>query len=285
MRVAGGHPKRVAALHRRIAEVLRSLSRACGLSVCLHDVTDFTRVGASERLSVELRTHQNPFCLAVKERAGKACVRDDLRNANRKAARLRTSFVKRCHAGVLELVTPVMLEGAHVGSLFLGPTADSGTRRARVPAKLPVRSRKELGEFAALAAVVADHLAQVGETMRMYEAQSAKRSEPVTRGIEFASRKYAEPVTVVDAARHACLSPSRFAHVFSEETGLPFHAYLTGVRIERAKRMLTRSTLRVSEVAAMTGFCNQNYFASVFRKHTQKTPTEYRRVHGEAVDA
>jgi transcriptional regulator GlxA family with amidase domain len=186
---------------------------------------------------------------------------------------------------VIELVAPVLIERSHVGSLFLGPAVEPGARTRVDASQLPRRSAAELKKLGALAAVVAAHIADVGEVMLTQGIQASRHSEPAARGIEFAELRYGEPITVEDAARHAFLSPSRFAHVFSDEMGVPFHAYLTALRIGRAKKLLARSTLPIGRIAELTGFCNQNYFASVFREHAGATPTAYRAANAKPVEA
>ena len=76
----------------------------------------------------------------------------------------------------------------------------------------------------------------------------------------------------------------RSAHVFSAEAGMPFHQYLAAMRVEKAKGLLAHSSLTVGEIAARCGFCNQNYFAAVFRERAGMPPGEYRRRRQESIE-
>jgi AraC family transcriptional regulator, arabinose operon regulatory protein len=83
-------------------------------------------------------------------------------------------------------------------------------------------------------------------------------------------------ISIDELARAVHLSASRFAHLFSEETGLSPRRFAERQRIERAKQLLELTALPVASVAAETGFRSQFYFATRFRKLTGSSPTEFR---------
>jgi AraC-like DNA-binding protein len=271
-------------LRAGLARILASVSRLSGLSICLHDLAGFTREAGRRILPANLYLHHHPFCARLKSRRQPACYRGDFERANRRAGELRRVFVKKCHAGALEAVVPVFISGNHVGTLFAGPAAERGRPLPGGGRSLPVRSRRELLEVGRLLAVVAGYAAEAAQALMLEGMARAARSEPVRRATALAERRYGERLTVADAAGEAYLSPSRFAHVFAAETGLPFHRYLAALRVEKARGLLAHSSLRITEVAARCGFCNQNYFAGVFRARTGMTPTEYRRKQQQSID-
>ena len=47
-------------------------------------------------------------------------------------------------------------------------------------------------------------------------------------------------------------------------------------RIERAKYLLTSSSLKMSEIAQQCGFASASYFARIFRNAEDISPAEYR---------
>ena len=52
--------------------------------------------------------------------------------------------------------------------------------------------------------------------------------------------------------------------------------YLIRRRMERARELLKNESYKIQEVASQTGYSNQRYFASCFKKYYGYTPTEYR---------
>jgi AraC-like DNA-binding protein len=78
-------------------------------------------------------------------------------------------------------------------------------------------------------------------------------------------------------ARTAGLSPFHFSRVFKAHTGVPPHRYLTGLRLEEAKRLLRDSALSVTDICYEVGFRNLSHFIAAFRAHAGVTPSRYRR--------
>ena len=78
------------------------------------------------------------------------------------------------------------------------------------------------------------------------------------------------------AAAAAALSKFYFTRFFKEQTGQTFHAYLSLVRINRAKEYLTESDLPVTEVAYLCGFSSIKTFNRIFKTFTGVSPSTYR---------
>lgn len=55
-----------------------------------------------------------------------------------------------------------------------------------------------------------------------------------------------------------------------------FVSYLTGIRLEEAKKLLLETEFEIKEIARKTGFCDAAYFIKVFRKEMGCTPAVYR---------
>ena len=72
------------------------------------------------------------------------------------------------------------------------------------------------------------------------------------------------------------LGVSRYREVFRSITGVSPVEYITRLRVERAKDILTQNTASVATVAEAVGYSNRSYFQRIFRKYTGKTPGDYR---------
>lgn len=84
------------------------------------------------------------------------------------------------------------------------------------------------------------------------------------------------------------LSPSRFAHLFRDQTGTPPGRYLHRLRMQRARVLLERTFLSVREVMRQVGFRDPSHFARDFRRYHGVAPSVLRgRTHrpGPAPDA
>ena len=81
---------------------------------------------------------------------------------------------------------------------------------------------------------------------------------------------------LADVLDHLGVSRSYFSSVFKAQTGQSFVEYLTGLRMDEAKRLLRETGLCTYEIAERIGFVDPHYFSVSFRRRTGMTPREYR---------
>lgn len=80
-------------------------------------------------------------------------------------------------------------------------------------------------------------------------------------------------------ADHVGLSPDYVVKLFKKEMGISISDYILQERLSRAKELLVKSDMSISEVALSVGYSNFSYFSTLFRKETATTPQDYRRQH------
>ncbi|MBS1724490.1 MAG: helix-turn-helix transcriptional regulator [Armatimonadetes bacterium] len=90
-------------------------------------------------------------------------------------------------------------------------------------------------------------------------------------------KHYSKPLTDADIARAVGLSTSHFRHLFKEATGLPFHRYLLGLRLEKAHAQMGYPGVSVTEVAESVGFACLSHFSRAFTKRFSVRPSEVRK--------
>jgi AraC-like DNA-binding protein len=101
------------------------------------------------------------------------------------------------------------------------------------------------------------------------------------RARDLMDREYARPLDVATLARTALMSPAHFSRQFREAYGETPYAYLMTRRIERAKALLRRGDLSVTEVCMAVGCTSLGSFSARFTQLVGETPTAYRaRDHG-----
>lgn len=74
------------------------------------------------------------------------------------------------------------------------------------------------------------------------------------------------------------LNPSYLSREFSKYfEDLNFGEYVRKLRIEKAINLIQNSDLTLTEIAYMTGFSDQIHFTRIFKLHTGKNPSSYRK--------
>lgn len=106
-------------------------------------------------------------------------------------------------------------------------------------------------------------------------ARLTSYSKPVRQAMDYIERHYAEKITLDELAKHAKLSPPYLSNLIRKETGRNLADNINRVRIEQSKRLLMNTNMDISAVARGVGFRYQNHFASIFKKFTGNSPTEF----------
>jgi AraC-like DNA-binding protein len=96
------------------------------------------------------------------------------------------------------------------------------------------------------------------------------------RARDLMDREYARPLEVAELARAALMSTAHFSRRFRAAYGETPYAYLMTRRIERAKALLRRGDLSVTEVCLEVGCTSLGSFSARFAELVGETPTAYR---------
>jgi AraC-like DNA-binding protein len=96
------------------------------------------------------------------------------------------------------------------------------------------------------------------------------------RAKDFMDREYARPLNVPAMARTALMSPAHFSRQFRAAYGETPYGYLMTRRIERAKALLRRGDLSVTDVCFRVGCTSLGSFSSRFTELVGETPSAYR---------
>lgn len=96
------------------------------------------------------------------------------------------------------------------------------------------------------------------------------------RARDLIDREYARQLDVGAFARAALMSTAHFSRQFRAAYGETPYAYLMTRRIERAKALLRRGDMSVSEVCMAVGCTSLGSFSARFTRLVGETPTAYR---------
>ncbi|MCL6479310.1 MAG: AraC family transcriptional regulator, partial [Peptococcaceae bacterium] len=106
---------------------------------------------------------------------------------------------------------------------------------------------------------------------------AGKEHQAVNRIRDYIETHYAENVSIEQLSRIVNFSPFYLIRVFRNEVGIPPHAYLTQVRVKRAKELLARGW-PITRVTFETGFVDQSHLTRQFKRITGVTPGQYGKI-------
>jgi AraC-like DNA-binding protein len=202
----------------------------------------------------------------------------------------------KCFAGFANTFVPVKWDKRVIGFLQIGqvlletPNAvqfrkivdrlTDGGRKFNLPGLKDAyyRSRtvapNKYDAIVRLLEIFAEHLSLIAHKIVLQ--QCSGDSVIVRRAKEYIASHQFDPIHLEEIAHALNVSTFHFCRIFKQATGLTFVAYLSRLRVEKAKILLQDKSLRITEIAYEVGFQSLTHFNRIFRKLVGSSPTEYR---------
>ncbi len=148
-------------------------------------------------------------------------------------------------------------------------SAKPAERKSRKSSHVPERGFLHLLEATSL---ITNYILQ---TIAASRVNNRSISPVIQASLDFIARNEETWLTVGQVAETIKLSESHFKVHFREEIGLPPAEYMLRQKVEAAKRALTQPNCNITELAYRLGFSSSQYFATVFKRYTSQTPSEF----------
>ncbi|MBO5224409.1 MAG: helix-turn-helix transcriptional regulator [Clostridia bacterium] len=103
-----------------------------------------------------------------------------------------------------------------------------------------------------------------------------KTEKPFAKAIAM-MRDFSQQHVLADYAQASFMSEGHFTKAFKTAYGITPLKYKTKLQTDHAKFLLASTSLKVSAVSALSGFCDPLYFSRVFKKNTGYSPEQYRK--------
>jgi len=193
-----------------------------------------------------------------------------------------------CHAGMREAVVPLIVDEQLAGYVMIGQfrsleAPDTSPYAAQWQALKKTDALQQA--FAATPVFPEEKIAKLLAMFRL-QVELIIRSRLIHHRnydlldpiIERIRSQPQSALTLQQAAHMSGRSPSTVTRLFKKLTGQSFKQYQISFRLRRAGELMAESPERpVSDIAAAVGFDDPLYFSRLFRRHTGKAPTAYRK--------
>lgn len=109
-----------------------------------------------------------------------------------------------------------------------------------------------------------------------YLIANKQSSQTIQKAKEYIRENYMKKISLAEVSEYLGLSEGYFSALFSQENEENFIQYLTQYRIEQAKKMLTKTNLKIYEICEAIGYENVEHFSRVFKKNVGLSPLQYK---------
>ena len=112
----------------------------------------------------------------------------------------------------------------------------------------------------------------------LVQTYSREHYSSVVRDVlNFVDFHYMEPLSLESLADRYSVNKNYLSSRFHKEVEMTVTDYINLTRVRRSLKLLSGTTLNMSDIAERVGFSDANYFTRTFRKIHGITPTEYRK--------
>lgn len=111
------------------------------------------------------------------------------------------------------------------------------------------------------------------------DAKTAEKnvSAMVKRAQELIAKYYDQGVTLEEIARKLFVSEEYLSAQFKKETGVTFTETVRKYRVEKVRKLLLETHLKLNQIAELSGYSDPKYMSKVFKEEMGMLPSEYRK--------
>ena len=115
--------------------------------------------------------------------------------------------------------------------------------------------------------------------LELYQKENRGNMAEDTRKVieDYLSRNYNQDITLEQLAAYLHFNTNYTSGLFKKIFGKTFVSYLTDMRMEAAKKLLTSGNFKVYEIARQVGYEDERYFEKTFKKVMGVTPKVYQK--------
>lgn len=110
----------------------------------------------------------------------------------------------------------------------------------------------------------------------LHSPEVLRKNMDMLKVISYMTEHMQEKLMVEDISAVVYMSPAAFSRTFHKSTGMPPITFLNELRLDKAKKLLSATDIKIGQIAEAVGFEEESYFFKIFSRHTGITPTVYR---------
>jgi len=175
-----------------------------------------------------------------------------------------------CNTGLLTKNIPQLITSAPKYP-FIESKRISENVRLSFQKMLDIKNTFELTGWAYIA--ISELMERI-ELMPLNDSSDLKLAPKI---VSYIHENFKKPLTLKYLSKEFGYSSSYIAHIFCDRLKVPFRTYLGAVRCEYVAEQIKNTDKSLTEIAFEAGYDSLNTFCRCFKKHFNKTPSQYKK--------
>ena len=266
----------------QLEALIKSFYTLTGIRFVLFD-TDFHEVISYPQENCE-------FCKLMKNcpRTRRKCNYVD-RCSFERCAKANSLLLYKCHAGLVEAITPLHENEKIIGYLMFGQITDNPDKTYLYD-KVTLLSEKYGIDANALKSGIDsithktnDEINAAAKIMEactsyiIYKELITPQNDKILEGAKaYIEEHLGENIEIGVLCSTLDVGRTKLYEIFRTELKMGISKYIIRRRLHKAKKLLKTTELTIADVASNVGFSDYNYFSRVYKKQYGKSPKHYR---------
>ena len=268
---------------KKLQQLLQDFFVLTGIKICVFDLEE-------NEICFHPEKHAD-FCRLIRQnkQLEERCRTCD-KHAFAECRKRNAQYTYVCHAGLLECVSPIMLDDQLVGYLLIGQIKQTEHPLPSILSRFPdPDDQRKLHEaYERLGQIPPQKLQsaiRIMDACTGYEhlkalIHSESRRIDVRLG-NYIQKKLHLSLGVKELSEHFHLSHNEIYSIFKKHFDSTPAAYVKKCRMDHAAALLSSTKLPIGKIARACGIPDYNYFSKLFKKEHGYSPTVYRKQHPE----
>lgn len=154
-----------------------------------------------------------------------------------------------------------------VSNYLMKPVDEDELKEAIGNIILQIKKEKEIEQFY--------QKSNSGMDIEEFYIKASKESPYVSQVLEITEEQYQDKLSIELIADNLGVSASYLSKKFKNSTGLTYLDFLNKYRVQKAIKLLETGKYKVYEVSDKVGFSDYKHFNSVFKRYTNRAPSDF----------
>ena len=267
-----------------LSEVIKDFYLLTGIRIVVFD-TDLNMIAS-------MPAQDTAFCAALRKRDDFKQLCDKCTNeALEECKKIGKLKIYRCHAGLIEAVSPVIVNDAPMGYVMLGqviPLEDHSGEKDKIIRYISKHTDSAEEIFSSL---LIKNEAFIEASVKIMECCASyllmkkliitNESRIVDGLVSYINDNLASSITTDDLCRKFFISRNMLYKIFDKNFNTTVAKYIKKQKINKAKSLISEGA-SITEAAYVTGYNDCSYFSKVFKEVVGMLPTEFKKLTDKA---
>ena len=174
----------------------------------------------------------------------------------------------------LAMIEKAQADGAQCSYVIISAYRDFEYARTAIRCGVREYILKPLNRFE-VAACLERLLDMKAETMRTEDGEKEEAAEDggsIGKAIQYIEHNFYRSISLEEVSQAVHMNTAYFSTLFKKQTGKKYIDYVTDLRMEKARKLILNTDLKIGAIAEMVGYGSTKHFTRIYKEKFGTTP-------------